>query len=384
MTGGPEADAADKVTVLIPTRNRHPRLVRALRYLAACPPRLRVSVLDSSDRQHDGEDLSGALAAYGADYVRFGSDIGLFPKLAEGLAKVSTPYTQVCADDDFIVPSSVCAAACFLDDCPDHSIAHGIGTIAYTQSVGGRNLVVALDEYPQSAVLGATAEERLMDHLVNGSTTFYSLHRTSQLSGNIAALVETGLGYPWGEYLASCLSIIQGKAAKLDRLYLVREGHSDMASAKLGASEGDFFDVMTGTEAGADYAVFRDRLASEMAEVEGLSEDQARAAVKKAWWGHLVLGLAKKYTVVYGTPPPRGALVALKRAAKQIPWLRDLVGLMRGIAVRSQGADREFSLASLLKEASPHYVEFAGAYRALTGDIPDDPRDPGRALGDVR
>ena len=94
----------DRLTVLVPTRNRYPRLLRLLRYLASAKPALRVVVLDGSSDETDLGVLDAAVVSAGAQYRRFGPEVSLMAKIVSGLESVETEYVVWLADDDFTVP----------------------------------------------------------------------------------------------------------------------------------------------------------------------------------------------------------------------------------------------------------------------------------------
>src|SRR5205807_487 len=77
--------------------------------------------------------------------------------------------------------------------------------------------------YRQRAIESADPLERLRDHLSNYTATFYSLHRRADLQRNLALTYDYAPDYQFGEILPSSLSVIQGKVACIDALYVVRQ-----------------------------------------------------------------------------------------------------------------------------------------------------------------
>lgn len=355
--------AAD-LTYVVPTYNRPDRLARLLRYLASQNTESPVLVLDSSDAPADGVDLAGAVAAVRGEILRFAPETLPFAKMRDGLARVSTPYAVLWGDDDMLVPSGVEAALSLLEADASLSIAHGVALIAQLRRAGSRTEMVALDPYPQSVVRAENASARLFDHLTDYATTFYSVHRTSDLLHNLTACVENGFGHFWGEYFLSAMSAIQGGFARVDHLYMVRECHEEMDSMNPGTSRVDFFDFLASPEYGAAYARFRDVLASEIARRDGISVAEATEDVKRSWWAHLALGVPKEYLAEYERPTP-GAKARIRRAIKQTPLVGALAAKAQAAVLRGKSGG-ELSLGGLLDPASPYHADFLPVYEAMT------------------
>src|SRR5690242_9715163 len=98
--------ALDSLTIVVPTYNRYPFLLRLLRYFRSTHVP-HVLVLDSSSIGTPGDELQQLLQEPWIQYRRFPSDRLPTSKIAEGLAAVQTPYAAMCADDDYIVPRAL-------------------------------------------------------------------------------------------------------------------------------------------------------------------------------------------------------------------------------------------------------------------------------------
>ena len=110
-------DIWDKVTLIIPTYNRHNYLTRILDYYSNV--NLRILVADSSQNEYPFKNT------YQIDYFHYPNYMPS-KKLADIIQKVKTPYVFMCADDDFIIPRAIEKCIKFLDKNSDYSSAQGI------------------------------------------------------------------------------------------------------------------------------------------------------------------------------------------------------------------------------------------------------------------
>jgi glycosyltransferase domain-containing protein len=357
--------ALGDLTFVIPTYNRPDRLMRLLTYLAQYRAGASVMVLDSSIEIPDQVALDAAIAAAGANYVRFDPSVAPYAKMRDGVARVDTQYVALWGDDDMLVPTGVLSATEALAANPKLSIAHGVSVIANLRQAGSRTEMVALDPYPQTEVHGDNAGARLWDHLVGYATTFYSVHRTQDLLHNLTLCVENGFGHFWGEYFLSAMSAIQGGIGQVDALYMVRECHESMDSVNKTGARIDFFDFISSKGYGSMYEKFRDALAAEIVARDGVSLETAAADVKRAWWGHLVIGVPKKYRSEYELAPSATAS-RVKRVIKTTTLLGALATRVQAARLRSD-TKGDLSLGALLDPSSPYHADFAPVYAAMTG-----------------
>lgn len=355
----------DTLSILVPTFNRYPRLLRLLKHYRACESSVNIHILDSSEHTLDHPELKELIRSSGVIYSEFDEHINLSSKLLKALQQVTTPYVVLWADDDLMVPKSLEAGASFLDENPDFSIAHGGSGLFKVQS----GTVDWVTSYPQHSYTDETASERLVRYLSNYSVTYYSVQRTQNLLANLKkchqhgfAIMEVGKRNDWwAELLPGSLSVIQGKAMKLDRLYMLRETHSGMTSGAVD-KEVDLFDWVSGTWFSQGYEQFSACLADELARQDGIDHNEARDVVKQAFWSYLSRGLMKKWGGRYAqeSSRPRSGLRRWARGVPAIKWL-----WRQGSSLRS-GESYKMSLPALLRPTSPYHADFMQIYRAIT------------------
>jgi glycosyltransferase domain-containing protein len=104
------------VTIVIPTHYRHHLLGRILDYYKDCG--IRILVADSSLDEFKEKDK------FECEYFHY-PDVPYVKKMIDIVRKIKTPYFVFCADDDFILVSSILKCVKFLNDSPEYSVAEG-------------------------------------------------------------------------------------------------------------------------------------------------------------------------------------------------------------------------------------------------------------------
>ncbi len=355
----------ERLTILVTTYNRYRRLRRLLRYAISVKTPYRILVLDSSSEPCEVSGLRELLTSDGVRHLTFAPSVRPLQKLFEGLQEVSTPYVVVWADDDFLIPRSLTEGVRFLETYPDYSIVHGAGMIFTIEGHEGR-AVPGCMPYWQRALTAATPSARLREHFLRYSVLNYSIHRTPLLQHNVGRCCEHRFGFYWAELTLGGLSVIQGNAHKMDRLYLVKETHagSGMVHPETWQEPGPtacLFDRTTDAGFPGAYAAFRDCLAQELVQREGLDFRQAQEVVKEGFWFYLSSNLRTNWRVRYA-PAPTGWAGRVRRAARGIPTLRTAWRETRALVPRSR---KSVFLPALLRTSSWYHVDFMPVYRAM-------------------
>lgn len=163
------------VSIVIPTYKRHNFLTRALDYYKDCG--LSIFIADSTPERFKNE------SKFQCNYFHY-PNLHVFQKILEVLKKIKTPYIVFCADDDFIVPSTILKCVEFLEKNKEYSVAEGrlIGfdEITLKGNIGFNHLRDNCDYYNEGDI-----KERLYkilkvknDFYLN---CFYSVHRTDHI-----------------------------------------------------------------------------------------------------------------------------------------------------------------------------------------------------------
>lgn len=360
------------VTVLVPTHNRYPFLLRLLQYYRDLGAPFPMRVLDSSSDPADSAQLQMLMSALDVDWRRYDAHTLPTPKLYDGIRGVTTPYVVLWADDDLMVPRTIAAGAEFLEAHRDFSVTHGRSGLFELMTMHGGHLIVNTCRYPQPSYLDATAADRLLHYFQESTTLFYSVHRTPNLTKNLERCLSAGLGDwkrqgtflhrsdVWVEQLLGCLALIQGKAQSLDGLYMMRERHAGVDSWEDLEHRLDFFEFVTSASFARGYQAFSRCLSSALIEA-GISIRDAEGAVKRAAWAWCGDRLVRKWRARY-CQPHRATQQRWQGVLRRAPRLRRLWR-----TVRSRLPAQEWMLEALLRPSWPYHEDFMPIYQAIMG-----------------
>ena len=224
----------DKLTILLPTYNRHDKLERCLRYIDSVGSPCEIHILDSSETHFNHTAFTELFERNHITYKTFNSDIVVVDKIYQGLLAVKTPYVVLWADDDFMVLPTLQECVQFLEDNKD-----------YSGALGEQCYFIMDDKTPHSTIIKSfwrqarqqgyvkeNAVDRLMDYYSNPPITLYwFVQRTENVIQNIKWCVETYFNYYYGEIVLGSCMLLQGKVCCLPVLSMVREAHAGQDSA---------------------------------------------------------------------------------------------------------------------------------------------------------
>jgi glycosyltransferase domain-containing protein len=355
-------EVTTNLTIVVPTCNRYRFLARLLRYYRACGAPVRMHILDSSPNAAPDSAVARLIDTPAITYTTYDTKMGPLPKLHEGLKRVTTPYAVLWADDDLMVPRSLMAAAQFLEQHRDFSVAHGVGGLFTAEPSQHGMVTLDIGPFIQRSLLDDTGAARLVGYRTKGCSVFYSVQRTRNLQRNLEQCARHGFGYFWGETALAWLSIIQGKAHTLDRLYIMRQLHDGRGDGwNAEGRRHDPFDWVTGTGFPERCDAFLRCVASALVEQDGIGFSRAHDLAKEMLWFALARALTEDWRRRYGKPSKR-LLVRMREAARRIPGVRTAWCAARDVMPGRNGA---ISLAALRRRSSPYHPDFAPIYQAI-------------------
>jgi len=314
------------ITLVIPTRNRPDFLGRALSYYAERGFGHPVMVADSSDEEHlrQNQSLLGSLrGGLLGTQEAFAGDTPVLTKLSRTLEKVQTPYVAFGSDDDFFVPEALEKGVRFLETHSDFSVAHGEAVLFGLRSGTTHGEMAWMKPYPQRTIAQETGSERLLEHLSCYTSTWYSVHRTDLLKDSLRQAAPLDLDYFFLEMVPSCLDLIQGKAMRMEGLYMARQSHPGTTSSDGTGSSFDPFAWVAGSEWARQYQRFEACLANALAGKDRIGLDEAKGVLKEGFWSYLVRILSTRWENRYGRSQPRPPS-PIRQAALAVPGLPDL------------------------------------------------------------
>ena len=374
------ADRERGVTLCIPTKDRPAFLERLLRYYAQTRSPHWIFIGDSSEpaqveqNRRTVASFSRRLQIVHQEYPGLSTGACL-----EALSRlIETPYCACVADDDVLSTPRLERCAAFLERHPECSAAHGKGIMLQVE--GGRlsGAIGSLFAYPQAVVQADTGAERLREFFtVSLAVVLFSVHRTATWREMFQGVTELqgvmSQNIFKDELIPTCISVVRGKITEIDGLYLVRQAHDAIYR------QPHVYDWLTNPAWFPSYQIFHDRIVEELRRQDGLSLEQAQAALKAGFWPYLAYAVINTWR----KGPARARRWApsrLRSVAQRIPGLRKGWRTMRGIVMRSRDP---WSLPALVQPSSPYHEEFMPIYEAITSPLTQRPAgDPTDGSGD--
>lgn len=279
-----------RLTIVIPTYNRSGYANRIINYFAryGCP--FRIIIADSSEEPHF-DLLSHSVKENSSnlylEHRRWPSSISPQVKFKEVLEDVDTTYVVLLGDDDFLIPSTLRECVDFLEGNPDYSVAHSKALFfALASPDPEKGAFSVVNFYKQRNIEQESPSERLISHIHDYTTTFYSVHRTHQIRKNFETVAQVNLHLR--ELVPSSLSILQGKVKCIERMGMLRQAHNQSSAERQGL---DFFDLITSSAFGSEWALFKE--AAYLAADKTLTPPQIESLLKSAFLPYLGTCLAE-------------------------------------------------------------------------------------------
>jgi glycosyltransferase domain-containing protein len=346
------------ITLLIPTMNRPDFVIRLINYYRELRFEGGIYIADSSVAEDIVTVKSAAKALKDNIDTLYCECPGLNNAEAVNhlLDSVTTPYAVLLPDDDFLVPRALEECINFLENDADYSAAHGLGVMFSLKSTGAYGHLLWTDRYWQRPIEDESGVRRLVNHLENYFVTLFSVHRTGHMKAmyrNTSALADKTFAT---ELLPCCRSVIYGKVKELDCIYLARQVHDRRTVLP------DLYDWVTSSDWLSSYEIFRDCLVNALVRQDGISVEEAREVVKKAFWSYLAKGLTHKWQVRYGKKGNRPGYY-WREVARRVPGLLSVAHKLRSA---TSGSGSEMSLPVLLHPSSSYHADFMPIYRVVS------------------
>lgn len=348
--------------------NRSEYLIRQLNYYASVGYQHWISIGDSSSPSHLLQTREAISKLQGKLKIIYRECPGMndsecFAALAEA---VKTPYAVYIADDDFLVPDGLEQCVQFLEKHPDYSAVHGKGVMFALDMDGPHGKMINFYEYPQPVVEQSSAADRLKDHLSDYKVSLFSVHRT-EIWGKMFGRYNLPDRTFSAEILPCCLSVIHGKVAELDSLYLVRQAHAGRYLMPLPS------EWVNNEKWGASFETFQKVLAADLAKKDAISTEDARRAVSDSFGVYINDSLAREKQ---NRMDQRSYLSKVKSSLKQKIKARlferyRLLPIWQGIRrikymiLALRDGMKGGILKTWLSPKSPYHKEFMPVYRAI-------------------
>jgi glycosyltransferase domain-containing protein len=369
-----------KITILLPTKNRHDVLFRALRYYSEVGFQGCICIGDSSDAEHlecnknHIQMFSSRLNIVHKEYPELDE-----PQCSQQLANmINTPYVAWVADDDFLVPSGLEKCMMFLEKHPEYSAAHGLCLRIVIKDNTTFGPIVDCKFIDQQAVEEAeSASERLLNYAKHPTTVTYSVHRTQTLQlilRNNHLIHDRVFAGRFPEYI----SVIKGKIKELDCLSLIR---GKLGYRYISSEEVSIYCWLTNEKWLSYFNIFQDAYLKELMQQDQIGLDKAQEVVKQFLSIFIYHRLRSDFRMNY--PHDHNSLFRhkiiqtkkgldeglslFKRLKYLIPGLQRFRRKLIDFGVISSARiNRHEMLLPLLDPSSPYHRDFMPIYHAYT------------------
>lgn len=344
-----------QLTVIVLTFNRYDKLLRLLKYADAFGCSFPFFILDSSSQLMEGDEISKRIRRQNIQYVKYDSSMHPVDKICDGLARVTTPYVVFWADDDFLILEALKLGIEFLEKNRDFALVNGQNAKFAIEPQNGKELAPnAFCHYGSRGIYENTASQRLLNHLTCYSVTAYSIHRTEVIRRSMSLCRENHFGYYFSEIVPSALSVIQGKAKKLEQLYMIKEDHPQNSSWNNPLQIHNPFDWVTSSTFALDCQKMIQILGEEIVQVDGINREEAKENAKKAIWNFLAKRMSDGFKSEFRSKSK------IRKELKKNKTLHSLWMYLRSFSWREQ--DR-FLLPALKRKSSPYHRDFQAVYQ---------------------
>ena len=212
-----------KITIVIITYERLNNLNLLLEYFDKTCEGIEILILDSSKNNNKKKIFKNKFNI--VRYCKFNNSTFLAKKINTGLRLVNTPYSVICADDDFLIVSTLNLCANFLNKNPTYISAMGYHysyDFFYLEKF--KKIFFTILNYSTKGNSLIFTKLRL-EHYINRKNdlyTFYALHKTNELK-KIWKYVSFYMNdYHFIEFCSNTLSLLLGKAKVFNKAYLIR------------------------------------------------------------------------------------------------------------------------------------------------------------------
>ena len=362
------------LTIVLTLKDRAAFTERWLAYAATALP-YRILVADGGcDETVASMVAESKSRGLDVEYVRYPYDrsyADYYAKLADALARVTTPFAVMADNDDLLIPGGLERAIDVLSSHAGYVACGGQCAVFWLSSEDASSPSGALFgdrvEWKCSSVLSTdaadSAAERLRERCRGANDVFYAVHRTELLKRHFDAVRDCNAHDLFlMEQLVMFLTAIAGKTCQLDTLYIARQQDSPGSSG--GAHQqrfGDWFDRMLVPTWSDDFTRFVECAAAALSLADGISIDEARPIVVESYKmsvaPSLLADLVEEPTVSWSMPMvlqivrrlvklPRASLLRRMALAsyRQARWLsHDFVHGTEFRTRRAREAAREFA-----------------------------------------
>jgi glycosyltransferase domain-containing protein len=228
-----QSTTAEKATILIPTYNRPKELHRLLQFLKLSSNAYPIVVLDGSTQANQQINRKVIAKFENIACPDFPENMHMSLRIAAGLNDyVTTSYSIICADDDYVIPATIAHCINFLDTHPDYSTANGYTRcLAYPKKHTQHGFFALINHLRHPLDLDQPTFLARYLNLIAFTAAgcpplFYALRRTEQ-ARKIFNYIPASFKYSSQELLSDALTSLWGKSTTLPHLLTIRDYSSE-------------------------------------------------------------------------------------------------------------------------------------------------------------
>jgi glycosyltransferase domain-containing protein len=319
----------ESLTLLIPTFNRPNRLRRLLEYYQRESFTYKVMVLDSSRRESADENehvIDAVDSSIHISYEYVPQETNVLDKFIYGAEKADSEYIVACADDDFIVSSSIDRCVDFLRQHPDFSAAQGYRVqfgVVRCRGIGPKwEFGASLNKQGES-LLDDEASRRLLMHLGRYQPTFYAVQCRKFFLESLKTADAHSTDHQFGELISSSLLAIWGKIMRFEIPYDITEVHAEQYSyayPRRYLAPDEEFDALKRS--------FQEILVRELAESDGENEKAMKEVVHRATETYFDNARRKHLSLVQNKHERQAPGKRIRQKLRDIPLVGDIGALL--------------------------------------------------------
>ena len=216
-------------TIVITSFNRPKCLLRNLKFLLSYNLSFKIIIADSSSSNdiNENDELKILIDENNVLFKNFPHETEVTQKISDTLKYVSTKYCVLCADDDFIIPTSIIECINFLKNNPDYVSCHGRYYI-HTKFENVKKYGLVLNNL--SGSLKSCEQEDIIERIdffmaskLDSQYTWYAVFETINLKTIWEQTSFYANGWLLNESFSTIVGLIMGKMKTLPIFYMSRE-----------------------------------------------------------------------------------------------------------------------------------------------------------------
>jgi len=284
-----------KITIIIPTKNRHLFLLRLLSYYKSLDFKGYLAIADSSNGKHLKKNIKmmKEFESYLNILYLECPDMGYNKAIINILPLVKTEYVAQLNDDDFLIPSGLSQFIQFLNNNQNYSAVHGLGVSIKTLNSDQFGNIIKCVKKTQPSTDSNTASERFMDIMGNYSDVNYSLQRIKDykriynFQGRDNHFLDDN---NFSCTLSSAIIPVLGKVKEIDVLYLVRHIQDKPYRTEYQLNPCSW---LSHNDWQSNYLKFKDFIKELLMEVDGISNEVSNENFDKGFIVYLSIWLSQ-------------------------------------------------------------------------------------------